>query len=86
MRLPVRAALAGPLLLLCRPAPALAGMPSVTLTDVARLRLDAVSFFLAGFLLSACGLQLLWNRLRKDFPSLPRLGYGRAVGLVTLWG
>jgi hypothetical protein len=61
-------------------------MPSVTLTDVARLRLDAVSFFLAGFLLSACGLQLLWNRLRRDFPALPRLGYGRAVGLVTLWG
>jgi hypothetical protein len=61
-------------------------MPSVTLTDVARLRLEAISFFLAGFLLSAWGLQVLWNRLRKDFPALPRLGYGRAVGLVSLWG
>lgn len=86
MRVPARAALAAPLLLLCRPAPAHAGMPSITLTDVARLRLDAISFFLVGFLLSSWGLQLLWNRLRKDFSALPRLGYGRAVGLVTLWG
>jgi hypothetical protein len=79
-------ALAGAVVLLFRPAPAQAGMPSVTLTDVARLRLDAISFFLAGFLLSSWGLQLLWNRLGRDFPALPRLGYGRAVGLVTLWG
>jgi hypothetical protein len=35
------------------PAVARAGMPSITLTDVAKVRLENISFFLAGFLLSA---------------------------------
>ena len=63
-----------------------AGMPSVSLTDVAKLRLENISFFLAGFLLSAFLIKLLWNYLANDWTFLPRLSYGKAVGLVALWG
>jgi hypothetical protein len=70
------------------PAVAWAGMPSarMVLTDMAHMRLQNISFFLAGFLLSALFIQVLWNRLRRDVPSLPRLSYFKAVGLVGLWG
>jgi hypothetical protein len=71
---------------LATPGVARAGMPSVTLTDVARLRVETLSFFLLVFLLSAGAVQLLWNWLRADFPRLPRLSYAKAVGVVTLWG
>jgi hypothetical protein len=65
-----------------------AGMPSTdrVLTDMTRMRLQNISFFLLGFLLSALFVQLLWNYLRRDVPSLPRLSYFKAVGLVGLWG
>jgi hypothetical protein len=66
--------------------PILAGMPSITLSDVARMRVQTISFFLAGLLLSALIVQFIWNRLRRDFTSLPRLTYGKAVGVVVLWG
>jgi hypothetical protein len=78
--------LIGAVLVLGQPAPAQAGMPAVTLTDVARLRLQGISFFLALFLLASWCLRWLWNRLGQDFPSLPRLSYGKAVGVVCLWG
>ena len=67
--------------------PAHAGMPyPPTLTDIARLRVEAISFFL--FILLACAglIQLLWNRLRTTFIRLPRLSYPKALGLVMLWG
>ncbi len=63
-----------------------AGMPTVTLTDVARMRVENISFFLAGLLLSSAAIQFLWNRLRGDIPILPRLSYGKALGVVVLWG
>src|SRR5262245_5092330 len=63
-----------------------AGMPSWTLTDVARMRVESISFFLAGFLVSSLLIKFLWNGLRRDFPVLPRLSYPRALGLVGLWG
>ena len=66
--------------------PAWAGMPSVTLSDVAKVRLDAISFFLVVLLLCAGGVKRIWNSFANDFPRLPRLSYWRAVGLVTLWG
>jgi len=72
---------------LATPAVAVAGMPSPPqLTDVARMRLETLSFFLVIFL--GCGkcLQLLWNWLRNDFTRLPRLGYFKALGLLTVWG
>ena len=72
--------------LLLLATPASAGMPSFTLTDVARARLEAISFFLAMFFVLSGVVQGIWNSLRGDFPRLPRLSYKRAVGLVALWG
>lgn len=60
-------------------------MPSVTLTELARMRIEAISFFVVVFLVCAWVVQRLWNALRADFPRLPRLGFWRAVGVVTLW-
>lgn len=71
---------------LAYPAVALGGMPSLRLTDIAEMRLQNISFFLLGFLLSAFFIQLLWNYLRKDWTFLPRLSYPRAIVVVTLWG
>lgn len=66
--------------------PAFAGMPSITLTEIARARLDSISFFLFLLLLCALLVKLLWNYLAKDFPKLPRMSYPRALAAVTLWG
>lgn len=68
------------------PAVAHAGMRSYTLTDVARMRFENISFFLLVLLVSALAIKLLWNWLRRDFPRVPRLTYPKAVGLVVLWG
>ncbi len=65
---------------------AVAGMPSVTLTDAASMRLQSISFFLSVFLLSALIIRGIWNALRTDFPRLPRLSYPKSLGLVGLWG
>ncbi|HEX3150326.1 MAG TPA: hypothetical protein VHR66_19775 [Gemmataceae bacterium] len=81
--------------LLVLPAMAIAGMPSplpidasrtTRLTDSALFRFQTISFFLLVFFLAALAAQMLWNGLRKDFPSLPRISYPRAVGAVFLWG
>lgn len=63
-----------------------AGMPSVTLTDAASMRLQSISFFLTVFLLAAFVIRWIWNALRSDFPRIPRLSYPKALGLVGLWG
>jgi hypothetical protein len=68
------------------PGVARAGMPAITLSDVARLRIQTISFFLVGLLLSSWFVQLLWNYLRHDFSRLPRLTYGKALSIVVLWG
>jgi hypothetical protein len=81
-RLVLLAALAS----LAFPQVALAGMPSVTFSDMARLRLQTISFFLMGLLLSAAVVMAVWNSLARDFPRLPRLSYFKACGLVILWG
>ena len=65
---------------------ALAGMPTVMLDDLARMRIQTISFFLLCFLLSSWGIQRIWNAARRDFPRLPHLSYARANGLVALWG
>src|SRR5262245_51001540 len=72
--------------LLAAPAVAHAGMPAILLSDPARLRVQTISFFLLGFLLSAWGVQSIWNRLGREFPRLPRVGYLAALGGLTLWG
>jgi hypothetical protein len=70
------------------PGTAHAGMPQprIEINDLVRLRLENISFFLAGFFLSALFLQLLWNYLRRDWTALPRLSYLKALGVLTLWG
>jgi hypothetical protein len=78
-------------------ANARAGMPSplpteddlvrvFRLTDTAGQRLQVISFFLLGLLLSAGAVQLLWNAVRRDVPRLPRLTFVRALAGVVLWG
>lgn len=69
-----------------QPTIAAAGMPSVSFTEVSRLRIEVISFFLVGLLLSAGALQLIWYWLRRDFTWLPRLGYFGSLGIVVLWG
>src|SRR5437667_12653416 len=78
--------LVGFALVLLDPAPAHAGMPTILLTDMARMRIQTISFFLIGLLLSSGLIQWVWNSLGKDFAILPRLTYGKALGVVTLWG
>lgn len=63
-----------------------AGMPSISLTDIASLRLQAISFFLVGFLLSAAIVRWIWNSLAKDFSFLPRLTFLKSCGMLALWG
>ncbi len=65
---------------------ALAGMPVVLLNDLARMRIQTISFFLLCFLLSSWGIQRIWNAARRDFPRMPHLSYARANSLVALWG
>ncbi|MCP3100030.1 hypothetical protein LZ198_14230 [Myxococcus sp. K15C18031901] len=66
------------------PAAALAGMPSVRLSDIASQRVEAISFFVGVFALVALAVRVLWNRLRKDFPRLPLLTFRSAAALVFL--
>jgi len=65
---------------------AFAGMPVLLLSDLARMRLQVISFFLLVLLLSAKVVQRIWNALSNDFPKLPLLTYAKSLGLVTLWG
>lgn len=74
------------LLLLAAASPAWAGMPSITLTDLARARFDSISFFLVLLLLLAWIVKGLWNYLAKDFQRMPRMTYGKAAAAVALWG
>ncbi len=61
-----------------------AGMPVFELTDVARLRLEDISFFAFLLLLATLGIRLLWNFLARDFPRLPRLSFLKALSLTGL--
>ena len=65
---------------------ACAGMPVITLSDVAALRLSGISFFTALILLAAWFVRFLWNTLRRDFQRLPQLDYRRSLALVLLLG
>jgi hypothetical protein len=74
------------LVLLLYASSASAGMPTLNLSDIARVRLEVMSFFLVALLLSAWGVKAIWNWLRKDFTKLPRLSYGKSLAIVGLWG
>jgi len=68
------------------PQVAWAGMPSIHVSELARPRLDVISFFLVVLLASSAAVWGLWNWLRTDFPRLPRLSFLKACGLVALCG
>lgn len=68
------------------PGEVFAGMPMVTLTDLASFRLETISFFLWVYVLTSLVIWKLWNYLRKDFVKLPLLTFKKALGLVLLWG
>jgi hypothetical protein len=65
---------------------AFAGMPSLTLSDVASLRLSGISFFLVLLLLTAWGFRYVWNYLRRDFGRMPVLTYRMSLAAVLLLG
>lgn len=73
-------------LLLARPA--VAGMPApYTMSDLARLRLETISFFLIVLIVSAALVWWMWNGFRRgDASRLPHLTYAKALGVVVLWG
>jgi heme/copper-type cytochrome/quinol oxidase subunit 1 len=72
---------------LAAPRVALAGMPvPYTLRELAILRLEAISFFLATLLVCGVIVRWVWNGLRPETSRLPRLTYGKALGVVVLWG
>lgn len=81
------------------PEAAQAGMPKLLPDDIVRYsqkvlqlneepvqRLQSISFFLVVLAASAGGILGLWAWLRKDFPFLPRLTFGKALGVIVLWG
>lgn len=65
---------------------AFAGMPSPQLSDVAKARLDAISFFIFVYLLCAVVFRWLWNLLAKDFAWMPRLTFRRSLALLVVAG
>ena len=68
------------------PASAQAGMAMPTFTDIARARIEVLSFFLVSYLVLAVVYRLLWNSLARDFPRLPRLSYRGALGMLAVCG
>lgn len=69
-----------------QPTTASAGMPSFTLTDLTKARLEVISFFLVAMLLLAWGFKAAWNVLARDVDRLPRLRYRSALGLMVVAG
>ncbi len=77
--------------------PVRAGMPSplpnqdnvvrvLRLNDSVDQRLQAISFFIVGLLICAAIIRWLWNYIARDWRSLPRLSFGKALAGVILWG
>ncbi|MDC0740758.1 hypothetical protein [Polyangium mundeleinium] len=67
------------------PAVAHAGMPFVRLSDFARMRLEAISFFVLLIFLLTLLVQWFWNAVQRDIPRLPRLSHKASLGIVGLW-
>lgn len=66
--------------------PAQAGMTVITLTDIAKARLQSISFFCFVYLLLALGVMALWNYLAKSFQWMPKINYRRALALMLVSG
>ena len=56
------------------------------LTDMARARVEVISFFAVGYLVLALVYRWLWNSLARDFPKLPRLSFRGALGALIVCG
>ena len=63
-----------------------AGMTVFTLKDVAKTRIEVLSFFIVGYLLMAWGVKGMWNNLAKSFEKMPKLNYRRALCLSMVSG
>lgn len=50
---------------------AAAGMTVITLTDMARMRLDALSFFIVLYFVLCWVMKGIWNQLAHSFTKLP---------------
>lgn len=61
-------------------------MSSPQLSDVAKARLDVISFFIFAYLLCAVIFRWLWNLLAKDFAWMPRLTFLRSIALLVVLG
>lgn len=72
--------------LLAATSSAWAGMSSPQLSDVAKARLDVISFFIFVYLLCAVIFRWLWNLLAKDFAWMPRLTFRRSIALLVVVG
>lgn len=72
--------------LLVATSSAWAGMSSPQLSDVAKARLDVISFFIFVYLLCVVIFRWLWNLLAKDFPWMPRLTFVRSIALLVVVG
>ncbi len=77
------------------PAVSCAGMPRPLPDDIELLlllreepaqRLQVISFFLVGLLLAAWAVKGIWNGLRREFPKLPRIAYGKSLLITIAWG
>ncbi|MCC9606498.1 hypothetical protein LOC68_17555 [Blastopirellula sp. JC732] len=64
----------------------LGGMPAVRLTSDTSTRMQGISFFLMGIVVSTLVVWWAWNWLRRDFTALPKLSFIGAAGLTVLWG
>ena len=67
-------------------APLLAGMPSFTLTDVAGMRIETISFFLLTVLVCSWLLRASWNVLARDLSLLPTIRFKHALAIFTVSG
>ena len=56
------------------------------LNDSVDQRLQAISFFVVGLLTCAAIVRSLWNYIARDWASLPRLSFGKALAGIILWG
>jgi len=94
MRKQLRCAWLACVVMAAHTAPATAGMAAplpahwrevLRLNDTPLMRLQALSFFLLGFLLCTLVVRWLWNSLAEGLPKLPRLSLVKALAGVMLW-
>lgn len=56
------------------------------LREEPKQRFQVISFFVVVLLVSSLCVKWLWNGLRREFPRLPRISFGKALLLTIAWG